>query len=256
MADSAGAAYQLHDTSGRGAWRSPRAWCALILVLAGTLLIDVASKYWAFEHVAGRPVVLDRDELIGNPTSDPTRNLPGRTILPWGLLNFKLVVNRGAVFGLAPNQRWFFIGFTAIALIVGLGAFAWITGPRQWLAHIGIALVLAGGIGNLYDRIVYGVVRDFLHMLPGWNLPFGIAWPGGSTEIFPWVFNIADVSLLVGMGLLLLHFHRVDKQRAAAEQSAGEKDDATRDHALPEVTADRTLAPSAKESTQAPSAKD
>ncbi|MEY4832983.1 MAG: lipoprotein signal peptidase, partial [Planctomycetota bacterium] len=71
-----------------------------------------------------------------------------------------------------------------------------------------------------YDRLFVGAVRDFLHMLPRWNLPFGLSWPGGATEIFPWVFNVADVSLLVGLGLLYLHSRREEKRQMRVRADA------------------------------------
>ncbi|NJS15352.1 MAG: hypothetical protein HC788_13065, partial [Sphingopyxis sp.] len=67
-----------------------------------------------------------------------------------------------------------------------------------------LGLVLAGALGNLYDRVVYGAVRDMLHMFPGVELPFGWTWPNGLRDVWPWVFNGADVSLLVGVGVLLM----------------------------------------------------
>ena len=45
------------------------------------------------------------------------------------------------------------------------------------VAPVALGLILPGGLGNLYDRIHFRFVRDFLHMLPGWNLPFGWHWP-------------------------------------------------------------------------------
>ena len=42
--------------------------------------------------------------------------------------------------------------------------------------------------------MTFGAVRDFLYMFPRRNLPFNLHWPGGSAEIFPWVFNVADMS--------------------------------------------------------------
>lgn len=60
--------------------------------------------------------------------------------------------------------------------------------PR--LMQIGVCFLIGGGIGNIYDRIVYGSVTDFLH------LDFVLFRTG--------VFNMADVSIMTGIGLLLL----------------------------------------------------
>ena len=57
-------------------------------------------------------------------------------------------------------------------------------------------------------------------MLPRWDLPWGMHWPGGSSEVFPWVFNVADVMLLVGMGLLLVHVKLADRAERAAKEAA------------------------------------
>ena len=203
------------------ACRSPRAWLALFIVLGCGLAFDLAAKAWSFANVAPQPVVLQRQQLLAHPEYNPIQPHSGMQVLPADLLEMQLVINHGAVFGIGPNQRFFFIGFTVAALSVGLLVFGRLTAGNQRLAHVAIGLILAGGIGNLYDRIIYGVVRDFLHMLPGYRLPFGWRWPGGSPDLFPWVFNVADVMLLTGMALLMLHMHRVDKRRrVAAPESA------------------------------------
>ena len=62
-------------------------------------------------------------------------------------------------------------------------------------------------------------------MLPGYKLPFGWSWPGGSREIFPWVFNTADVMLLLGIGSLMLHIIRAEKRRKRSEQAADKRPD-------------------------------
>ncbi|MBX3354273.1 MAG: signal peptidase II [Phycisphaeraceae bacterium] len=199
------------------AWRSPAAWATLLIVFAAVLSIDLWTKAWSFRTVAGRPVELTY-EVASQPAYRPPFHEPVHA-LPFDLLDFTLVVNHGAVFGLGQHRRGIFVVFTVVAVTVALWVFGWWTNSRSRLAHIGIGLVLAGGIGNLYDRLVYGAVRDFLHMLPRWNLPFGIRWPGGSTEVFPWVFNIADVSLLVGMGLLLIAARDSDRELTKARQA-------------------------------------
>ena len=192
------------------AWRSPLAWTILLVVLFIGLFSDLASKSWAFQNVASEPVVLKYDEVVSGQMHPPFHE--SVVVLPWGLLDFHLVLNRGAVFGIGQGGRAVFMIFTAIAVVVAIVVFGWWTRKSSHLAHVGIAMILAGGIGNLYDRVSVGAVRDFLHMLPGWNLPFGLHWPGGNTEVFPWVFNIADVLLLAGMGLLLIHVHYTGKE--------------------------------------------
>jgi signal peptidase II len=193
--------------SDRPAWQCAGCWVLLVAITLSGLTMDLATKAWAFRTVAGQPVELPYDEIAGNPSY----RLPwhqGVRALPGDLLDFRLVLNHGAVFGLGQQRRPVFIAFTAVAVVAAVGVFGWWTTRRARWAHVGIALVLAGGLGNLYDRLAFGAVRDFLHMTPRWNLPFGLRWPGGSGELFPWVFNVADVLLLTGMALLLFTANR------------------------------------------------
>jgi signal peptidase II len=189
------------------AWRSASAWCTLLLLAAIGLGADLASKAWAFQSVADEPVELPYDQIAGNPSYRLPWH-PGVKALPFDLLDFRLVLNHGAVFGLGQQKRPVFIAFTVLAVVAAVGVFGWWTSARARWSHVGIALVLAGGLGNLHDRLAYGAVRDFLHMTPRWHLPFGLHWPGGSDELFPWVFNVADVLLLAGMALLLFTANR------------------------------------------------
>ena len=143
------------------------------------------------------------------------------------MLRLDLVLNPGAVFGIGAEQRTFFVVFTLVAVAICLVIFIRWMSARSTMAHIGIALVLAGAVGNLWDRVFYGRVRDFLHLFPESRLPFGWTWPGNppNPEWFPWVFNVADVMLLAGMGLLLLHLHLSDR-RVAREAAQSDGDDA------------------------------
>lgn len=202
------------------AWRSPLAWVTLLGVFGLGIWVDLTSKAWAFRNVATHPVELIHDQVAGNAGF----RLPwheGQRVLPWDLLDFRLVVNHGAVFGIGQNRRGFLVSFTVAAIVVACIVFAKWTRARSHMAHVAIALILAGGVGNLYDRIVYGAVRDFMHMLPRWSLPFGWRWPGNtSSEVFPWVFNVADVLLLTGMGLLLIYVHLRDRAEKKARLAA------------------------------------
>jgi signal peptidase II len=194
------------------AWRSPAAWVVFLTVVSVGLTLDLLTKSIAFENVAPVPVSPGASDLA-IPNYEPIPLIPR-------LLNLHLVQNHGAVFGIGPNQRTFFVVFTVAALLAAVLVFARWTMRRAWFAHAAIGFILAGGLGNLYDRLRFAVVRDFLHMLPGWRLPFGLHWPGGSTEVFPWVFNAADVMLLTGMIMLMIHINRLERQRRAAHAGA------------------------------------
>ncbi len=207
------------------AWRSRRAWAVLLGVLAIVLAIDLWSKSWAFAHVADEPIELPAREIV----ADPAFRLPwheGQRAIPGDLLDFRLVLNHGAVFGIGQHKRWIFVAFTIVAVAAGLWVFGAFTKRSSTLAHVGLALVLAGGLGNLFDRLTVGAVRDFLHLFPRWDLPFGWEWPGAGREVFPWIFNVADVSLLAGIGLLLMASTREDRRRADARRAAEIKDSA------------------------------
>jgi len=84
-----------------------------------------------------------------------------------------------------------------------IGRIFWTSGAKMRLFHIGLALILAGAMGNLYDRVLYGLVRDMLHLFPNTDLPGELAWPGGARGLYPWIFNWADVSLLAGVACVI-----------------------------------------------------
>lgn len=199
--------------------KSPRAWAVLLSVLVASLGVDLWSKYAAFEHVGDTPVHFTREEVLaakerGVPlgvviTQNHGGTFPQPHVVVPSVLNFELVLNPGAIFGLGAGKRWYFIGFTLLALVLGLWMFAQWTRPREHIAHASIALILSGGLGNLYDRWVYACVRDFLHPLPGVQLPWGLEWPWGGRDVWPYVSNIADLWLLIGVAVLIVRTLRV-----------------------------------------------
>jgi signal peptidase II len=113
-------------------------------------------------------------------------------VLP--VLDISLRYNRGAAFsfleGASGWQRWF---FTVLALVVGGAILVWmrrLKGSTQWLLSLSLALILAGALGNMIDRLRLGHVIDFI--VAHW----------GHAE-FP-AFNVADSSITIGAALLLL----------------------------------------------------
>ena len=181
-----------------------RAWMLMLAVVVLGTLIDLSSKTIAFNTLAQAPVHIDRREVIQAtelqsilPRHEPT------VLIPY-VLEFKLVLNPGAVFGIGAGKRVFFIVATTVAIAFSLWMFARWTGPKNRLAHIAIGLVISGGLGNLYDRVRFACVRDFLHPLPGVNFPFGISTPWSGREIWPYVSNLADLWLIIGVLILVV----------------------------------------------------
>jgi signal peptidase II len=109
-----------------------------------------------------------------------------------GFFNLVLAHNRGAAFSFLSDaggwQRTLFIGIAVLATAVIVAMLLRHSGERLFSA--GLALILGGALGNLWDRIVLGYVVDFLdfHAL-GWHF---------------WAFNLADSAITVGAGLLIL----------------------------------------------------
>lgn len=194
----------------RRAWSSPKAILFALALAIGVLVGDLALKSWSFRHVANAPIDMGADEIF-IPRHD------GKEVIP-KILNLKLVRNEGAVFGIGKGRREIFLAIGIIASMAMITVFLR-SGARRYCLHAALALVFAGALGNMYDRAAFGIVRDMLWLFPGVKLPFGLNWPGGSHELYPWIFNIADVSLLVGLGLLMLVMYRDEKSAKRAKKN-------------------------------------
>lgn len=197
----------------------PPAWITLILVAVLGLLADLGSKSWAFGTLAGQPVRINQQDVLEGRIDSIIPPHEARVAAP-KLLEFKLVLNVGAVFGAGPGKRALFVGVTVFAVVFGVFLFGWWTGPQDRMAHVGIGLLLAGGLGNLYDRLVYACVRDFIHPFPGVKLPFGWHYPSGEDQLWPYVSNVADKWLLIGIAILLVHAWRMGGQEHKAPPAA------------------------------------
>ncbi len=122
-----------------------------------------------------------------------------------GWLHFHFTANQGAVFGIGQGQRTLFIlvSIAAIAFLTYLFA----ASGRQRFYQVILGMLLAGVLGNMYDRIVFGYVRDMIYALPGWKWPlwFHNLLPMLPSEVFPWIFNIADTLLCTGVFLMIVY---------------------------------------------------
>jgi signal peptidase II len=117
---------------------------------------------------------------------------PGEMREITGFFNLVLAYNRGAAFSFLSDaggwQRVLFIGISAVAVGVIVTLLAKHPGERLFCA--GLALILGGALGNLWDRVALGHVLDFLDFHAfGWHF---------------WAFNVADSSITVGAALLIV----------------------------------------------------
>jgi signal peptidase II len=210
--------------------RSRRAWSILLITTGIGLFLDLWTKSLAFARVAGFPVEIQRNDVLSVPDLGMLIPPHQPVQVVSNVLDFTLVLNPGAVFGIGAGQRWFFVIFTVIACIVAMTLFVKWTRPQDWIAHAGFGLIISGGLGNLYDRLQFACVRDFIHPLPGVQMPFGLSWPGGSSEIWPYVSNVADAFLIIGIVMLMIHAWRMPD---AHEHKDDESDNETDDRANP-----------------------
>jgi len=201
-----------HAGGGDGlAWRSRAAVLRFGLVFVIVLAADLVSKHLAFAHVADLPVDMDlvrEHGIAAIPGHEPIIVVPR-------VLGLRLTLNEGAIFGLGAGGRWIFVTIGSVALLVVVGLFAR-SRPGQWVTHLALASILAGAIGNLVDRVLYGMVRDLLWLFPGVELPFGWSWPGSAgTGLYPWIFNVADAALVVGVALIAIGVLRAPAEPAS-----------------------------------------
>jgi signal peptidase II len=115
------------------------------------------------------------------------------TVIP-GFFDIVFSQNRGVAFGILndSNSEWrtaLLIGLSAAAVLV-VSAVLWNARRMDPLPLWGLSLILGGAAGNVFDRIVWGRVTDFLEFYIG-----QYHWP---------TFNIADSAIVIGSGLFLL----------------------------------------------------
>jgi signal peptidase II len=144
------------------------------LALAGAVLAaDQGSKQWILHGL----------------------DLPMRGDLPVipRLLDFAMVYNHGVTFGLFQAGRG--VGqaiLAAIAIAVTAGLFVWLRRAETTRTALALGAIAGGALGNVADRARFGMVVDFVH----------VHW--GAWDPFPFVFNLGDSAIVLGVATLLL----------------------------------------------------
>lgn len=155
-------------------------WIAYGLA-AALIVLDQLSKYWIV-------YVFELPARLSTPVLGP--------------FHLTFVMNRGVSFGLFRADqdvtRW---ALTAFSLVVAAVLVVWVRRVDRTIMSVALGLIIGGAIGNAIDRVRYGAVSDFLDF---------------SQAMFPWVFNVADAGINIGVVLLLLDSLRGDAKPKAA----------------------------------------
>jgi len=108
----------------------------------------------------------------------------------WGQMRLTLVLNGGVSFGLLQVDgswgRWMLV-FFELAVVVVLAV--WVRRADRPLSGLAVGLIMGGALGNVLDRLRFGYVVDFIDV---------------QRLYFPWVFNLADSAITIGVALLLV----------------------------------------------------
>ena len=184
-------------------------WLLFLIVAALSLIADQATKIWARGSLPtlrhqGAAACIVPDDIVN-------RACMGRAVpVIDGFWEWRLSMNPGSAFGLFSSQNGARIGLSVVGILAVFGMLWMMRKARadQRILHWALALVTGGAIGNLIDRMYFGVVTDFIL----WRYQTH-EWP---------VFNVADIVLVVGVGLMFIDIQkegRRDKARKAGRQA-------------------------------------
>lgn len=156
----------------------------LSLITAVLIVIDQLVKLWA----------VDKLQPIGTMDFIKIGDLK--------ILDLTYLENDGAIFGSMSGQRWFLIGFTSLFLIIAIVAMIKAAKRSKFLSTA-IMLFVAGGIGNLIDRVRHGYVVDMFEI-----------------KLFNFaIFNVADICVTFAFILVIVYVLFVEPKREKAAKS-------------------------------------
>ncbi len=165
-------------------------WLAIALIVAG---IDMATKSAVFASLK-----------------------PGDTLWIFGeWFGFTQVLNPGITGGMLKGLPPF--ALSAMTGVAAIGIAVWILRGKDLsgLNCLCLALILGGALGNLYDRVVFDRVRDFIDVWPG------LAWPSQRSWLYHWpTWNLADAAIVAGViGLMVSSFFFAKSGKAVSSEA-------------------------------------
>ncbi len=160
---------------------------SILLIIATVILvaIDQIVKYWAVN------------------TLQPVHTMDFIKFGDLRVIDLTYLENDGAIFGSMSGQTWFLIGFTSLIIIAGIAAM-FISVKKSKFMSTCIMLFVAGGIGNLIDRIRLGYVVDMFEI-----------------KLFRFaIFNFADICVTCAFVLMFVYILFIEPKAAKTEKSA------------------------------------
>lgn len=203
---------------------SRKKWIVFIVVALLSLVADQATKVWARHslpvvgHGSNNGVCVVPEDIAAVP---PRCGGEAVTVID-GFWDWRLSMNHGSAFGLfanSPGLARIFLSLVGIGAVFAMALMMKKARNDQKILHWALALVVGGAIGNLIDRIYFGVVTDFVL----WHY-HAKEWP---------VFNVADVVLVVGVGLMFIDIqieNKRTKERSQRRDEAARKAGLIKDH--------------------------
>ncbi|HEX7900470.1 MAG TPA: signal peptidase II [Planctomycetota bacterium] len=162
----------------------PRHAALFFAVALSGAFLDLWTKHAVFAHFEARPWPREVE------------------ILP-GFLSYGKTYNPGVVFGIAQKYPAFWKGVAVLAVPAILAIFFSVKRLR-WILTLSLGMILAGTIGNMYDRLAHGAVRDFLKFY---------VVSDGQQKVWP-LFNLADSYICVGVFLLTVEMMFFEEKKA------------------------------------------
>lgn len=147
----------------------------LIIIILG-LVLDRATKILSVKTLYGKEGIV----IIKN------------------ILSLSYLENRGAAFGILQNKQNI-LAIITLVVVIGVIYYLYKYKPKSKFLRVGIALILGGAIGNLFDRLYYRYVVDFIY------------FHYKDIYAFP-TFNVADIMVVIGTIMVALYILRDDKQ--------------------------------------------
>lgn len=160
---------------------------SILLIISALILIavDQLIKMWAVDSL------------------QPVHTMDFIKFGDFKILDLTYLENDGAIFGSMSGQTWFLVGVTSVIIIIGI-AVMFMTAKKSKFLSTCIMLFVAGGIGNLIDRIRFGYVVDMFEV-----------------KLFNFaIFNFADICVTCAFVLMFVYILFIEPKSAKTEKSA------------------------------------